>query len=130
MVIFDEAHNLESVASDASSFELTSAQIAGAQEEALRCHNLCTEGGVDEVGRDGMARVLPHNKSAFAVDDRGTGSYVPGTAFSWIVDLPGTFRGLRLCVSFSYSSTSCHIVPHIAPEIILGIARNLALIFV
>ncbi|CAN0045637.1 unnamed protein product, partial [Laminaria digitata] len=37
VVIFDEAHNLESVASEASSFELTSAQIAGAQEEALRC---------------------------------------------------------------------------------------------
>lgn len=49
VVIFDEAHNLESVASDASSFELTSAQIAGAQEEALRCHKLYTEGGVDEV---------------------------------------------------------------------------------
>lgn len=49
VVIFDEAHNLESVASEASSFELTSAQIAGAQEEALRCHNLCTENGLDEV---------------------------------------------------------------------------------
>lgn len=46
MVIFDEAHNLESVASDASSFELTSAQVAGAQEEALRCHKLCSEGGL------------------------------------------------------------------------------------
>ncbi|CAN0138628.1 unnamed protein product, partial [Ectocarpus fasciculatus] len=43
VVIFDEAHNLESVASDASSFELTSAQIAGAQGEALRCHKLCTD---------------------------------------------------------------------------------------
>ena len=49
VVIFDEAHNLESVASDASSFELTSAQIAGAQDEALRCHKLYSEGGVDEV---------------------------------------------------------------------------------
>lgn len=48
-MIFDEAHNLESVASDASSFELTSAQIAGAQEEAARCYELCSEGGVDEV---------------------------------------------------------------------------------
>lgn len=44
MVIFDEAHNLESVASEASSFELTSAQVAGAQEEALRCHTLLTNG--------------------------------------------------------------------------------------
>lgn len=51
VVIFDEAHNLESVASEAASFELTSAQVAGAQEEALRCHKILTEGGggVDEV---------------------------------------------------------------------------------
>ena len=49
MVIFDEAHNLESVASDASSFELTSAQLAGAQDEAFRCHELYSEGGADEV---------------------------------------------------------------------------------
>lgn len=51
VVIFDEAHNLENVASEAASFELTSAQVAGAQEEALRCHKILTEGGggVDEV---------------------------------------------------------------------------------
>ncbi|CAM9796780.1 unnamed protein product, partial [Hapterophycus canaliculatus] len=48
VVIFDEAHNLESVASDASSFELTSAQVAGAQEEALRCYKIYSEGGGDE----------------------------------------------------------------------------------
>ncbi|CAM9744689.1 unnamed protein product, partial [Scytosiphon promiscuus] len=50
VVIFDEAHNLESVASDASSFELTSAQVAGAQEEALRCYKIYSEGGGDEEG--------------------------------------------------------------------------------
>lgn len=49
MIIFDEAHNLESTASEAASFELTSAQVAGAQEEALRCHKLYSEGGLDEV---------------------------------------------------------------------------------
>ena len=50
-MIFDEAHNLENVASEAASFELTSAQIAGAQEEALRCHKIFTEGGgADQVG--------------------------------------------------------------------------------
>ncbi|CAM9495738.1 unnamed protein product, partial [Ectocarpus fasciculatus] len=56
VVIFDEAHNLESVASDASSFELTSAQIAGAQGEALRCHKLCTDGAVDEEGGGGASQ--------------------------------------------------------------------------
>lgn len=56
MIIFDEAHNLESVASEAASFELTSAQVAGAQEEALKCHKLFAEGGIDEVTKRGTNR--------------------------------------------------------------------------
>ena len=61
MVIFDEAHNLESVASEASSFELTSAQIAGAQEEALRCHKIYSEGGTDQVRCNSRTALIVHS---------------------------------------------------------------------
>lgn len=77
MVIFDEAHNLESVASEAASFELTSAQVAGAQDEALRCHRLFEEGLVS-IGMDQVWGAVPEARrdtffrvSRFGVNEIG-----------------------------------------------------------
>lgn len=80
MVIFDEAHNLESVASEAASFELTSAQIAGAQEEALRCYKIFSggeteAGGADKVSgcscRDARPRATFENTRRFLIGANG-----------------------------------------------------------
>ncbi|CAN0103646.1 unnamed protein product [Discosporangium mesarthrocarpum] len=62
VVIFDEAHNLESTASDVASFEITSGQIAAAQEEAQSCYNILSgsgEGGgrASDLGAGGPEQV-------------------------------------------------------------------------
>lgn len=56
IIIFDEAHNVESVCSDASSFDITAKHLADAMVEARRIRESCLEqlergvGGPNEGG--------------------------------------------------------------------------------
>ncbi|GFR40210.1 hypothetical protein Agub_g775, partial [Astrephomene gubernaculifera] len=43
VVIFDEAHNVESVSSDSCSFDITAKQLADAMAETKRCKEVCLE---------------------------------------------------------------------------------------
>ncbi|GAX78033.1 hypothetical protein CEUSTIGMA_g5475.t1 [Chlamydomonas eustigma] len=43
VIVFDEAHNVESVCSDASSFDITSKNLADAMQELKRCKEACLE---------------------------------------------------------------------------------------
>lgn len=52
VVIFDEAHNVESVCSESASFDLSAAQLGSCAEEVTRAKGICAEkmnGGGEQV---------------------------------------------------------------------------------
>ena len=61
VIIFDEAHNVESVCSDAASFDLPAALIAGCFEEVTRARGICAlrmDGGGETTVTTGSGAVI------------------------------------------------------------------------